>query len=225
MALNVNDLYVFTQKLIRKNQSGSLTATEFNLFWNDAQRAYMADLLGRFQLRSNGKLGGNTGIIMNETILTKLAPFTKQDAALAISGGSATKPTGMIYRLALRTNNHDIVFINHGQIANVKNSVIDAPSVANNLYYAYEIEGTYKFLPTTITTAEIDYIVDVTDIVWGYTLDGNGRQVYSSGASTQSKWDDISNMEITKRMLQDIGVSLKDRDFQNFGSQTIITGD
>ena len=37
MALTVNDLYVFTQKLIRKNQSGSLTSTEFNTFWNDAQ--------------------------------------------------------------------------------------------------------------------------------------------------------------------------------------------
>ena len=70
MALTVNDLYVFTQKLIRKNQSGSLTSTEFNTFWNDAQRAYMGDLLGRFQLRSNGKLGMNTGLILNETILT-----------------------------------------------------------------------------------------------------------------------------------------------------------
>lgn len=224
MALNVNDLYVFVQKLIRKNQAGSLSSTEFNTFWNDAQRAYMGDLLGRFQLRSNGKLGMNTGLILNETILTKLAPFTKTDT-LTITSGSVAKPTGLLYRLALRISDFDVVFINHGQISEVKKSVIDAPSVAENKYYAYEIEGTYKFLPATVTSAEINYIGDVTDIVWGYTLDGNGRQVYSAGASTQSKWDDISNMEITKRMLQDIGISLKDRDFQNFGSQTIITGD
>jgi hypothetical protein len=175
-------------------------------------------------MRSNGKLGLNTGLILNETILTKLAPFTKT-ATLAVTSGSATKPTGLLYRLALRTNDFDIVFINHGQISEVKKSVIDPPSVADNMYYAYEIEGTYKFLPTTITTAEINYIGDVTDIVWGYTLDGNGRQVYSSGASTQSLWDDVSNMEITKRMLQDIGLSLKDRDFQNFGNNTTQTGD
>ena len=223
MPLTVNDLYVFTQKLIRKNQAGSLSATEFNTFWNDAQRAYMGDLLGRFQMRANGKLGMNTGLIMNETILTKLAPFTKS-GTLNISGGSVAKPTGLLYRLALRIDDFDVVFINHGQISEVKKSVIDAPSVANNKYYAYEIETTYKFLPTTVTTAEINYIGDVTDIVWGYTLDGNGRQVYSAGASTQSKWDDISNMEITKRMLQDIGISLKDRDFQNFGNQEIQTG-
>jgi len=218
MALTVNDLYVFTQKLIRKNQSGSLTSTEFNTFWNDAQRAYMGDLLGRFQLRSNGKLGMNTGLMLNETILTKTS-------TLNISGGSVSKPTGLLYRLALRIDDFDVVFVNHGQISEVKKSVIDAPSVADNKYYAYEIESTYKFLPATVTTAEINYIGDVTDIVWGYTLDGNGRQVYSSGASTQSKWDDISNMEITKRMLQNIGLSLKDRDFQNFGSQNIQTGD
>ena len=224
MALTVNDLYVFTQKLIRKNQAGSLSATEFNTFWNDAQRAYMGDLLGRFQMRSNGKLGMNTGLILNETILTKLAPFTKS-STLVISSGSTNKPTDLLYRLALRTNDFDVVFVNHGQISEVKKSVIDAPSVANNLYYAYEIEGTYKFLPDTITEAEINYICDVTNIVWGYTLDGNGRQVYNSGSSTQSKWDDISNMEITKRMLQDIGLSLKDRDFQNFANQNVITGD
>jgi len=223
MALNVNDLYVFTQKLIRKNQSGSLTSTEFNTFWNDAQRAYMGDLLGRFQLRSNGKLGMNTGLILNETILTKLAPFTKTET-LTVTAGSTTKPTGLIFRLALRVGDYDVYFINHGQISSVKNSAIDPPSITDNKYYAYEIEGTYKFLPTATPNAVIDYIVDVTDIVWGYTLDGNNRQVYSSGASTQSKWDDISNMEITKRMLQDIGVSFKDRDFQNFGSQTIQTG-
>jgi len=224
MVLTVNDLYVFVQKVIRKNQAGSLSATEFSTFWNDAQRAYMGDLLGRFQMRSNGKLGLNTGLILNETILTKLAPFTKT-ATLAITSGSATKPTGLLYRLALRTNDFDIVFINHGQISEVKKSVIDPPSVADNMYYAYEIENTYKFLPSTISTAEINYIGDVTNIVWGYTLDGNGRQVYSSGASTQSLWDDVSNMEITKRMLQDIGLSLKDRDFQNFGNQNVITGD
>jgi len=223
MALTVNDLYVFTQKLIRKNQSGSLTSTEFNTFWNDAQRAYMGDLLGRFQLRSNGKLGMNTGLILNETILTKLAPFTKTET-LTVTAGSTTKPTGLIFRLALRVGDYDVYFINHGQISSVKNSAIDPPSITDNKYYAYEIEGTYKFLPTATPNAVIDYIVDVTDIVWGYTLDGNNRQVYSSGASTQSKWDDISNMEITKRMLQDIGVSFKDRDFQNFGSQTIQTG-
>lgn len=224
MALTVNDLYVFVQKLIRKNQAGSLSSTEFNIFWNDAQRAYMGDLLGRFQLRANGKLGMNTGLILNETILTKLSPFTKT-ATLTISGGSVAKPTGLLYRLALRIDDFDVVFINHGQISEVKKSVIDAPSVADNKYYAYEIESTYKFLPASVTSAEINYIGDVTDIVWGYTLDGNGRQVYSSGASTQSKWDDISNMEITKRMLQDIGLSLKDRDFQNFGNQNVITGD
>jgi len=36
---------------------------------------------------NNGKGGNNTGLIENETILTKLSPFTKTDAALAITSG------------------------------------------------------------------------------------------------------------------------------------------
>jgi len=224
MAFSIDYLYQFSLKLIRKNQSGSINGTEFAMFWNDQQAAYTSDLLGRFQPRSNGKTGNNTGLILNETIVTKLAAFTKP-VTLTIASGVVDKPLDLIYRLALRINDKDVSFINHGQIASVKGSVIDAPSVANNKYYAVEYEDYYSFLPTTVTSASLDYIAYPENVVWGYITDANGQQVYNSGTSVQSKWDDITNQEITKRMLQNMGVSLKDKDFENFGSKTIITGD
>lgn len=224
MALTVDYLYNFALKLIRKNQSGSLSADDFAKHWNDASSSYFDDILGRFQSRNTGKEGANTGLIQNKTLLQKLAPFTKEDT-LTIAAGETDKPTDFAYELALRIGGKDVIHINHDQKAAVANNVIDPPSEANGKYYVTEFENYYSFLPTTVTSVDIDYIRFPVDIKWGYTFDSNGRQVYASGSSTQPEWDNNSCREITKRMLTNIGISLKDNDFLNFGKSVQATGE
>ena len=229
MAISVDDIYKFLNDLILKNQAGGIGNEKFERFWNAEQNAYQDDLLGRFQARNNGKTGANTGLIENETIMQKLAPFTIP-ASLTITSGNATKPDDFIYRLGLRINGVDCLKINHSQIANVNSSVIDAPSITNNKYYFVEYEDFYYILPHTlptggITTADLDYIAEPLDIKWGFTFDADGRQIYNSGTSVQPKWADNDCREITKRVLKSIGVSFKDKDFENFGQTTITTGD
>lgn len=224
MALSVDYNYKYALRLIKKNQAGGLTSLEFNDFWNDAQGSYMDDLAGRFQLRANGKSGMNTGLIENETILQKLSPFI-EPIALEIVNGIAYKPTGFIYRLGMRINGYDVYKINYNQIADVTSNVIDPPSVANNMYYMVEYKNYYKFFPSTVTEAELDCMNTPPDVIWGYTFDGDGRQVYNPGTSVQPLWDNNSCREITKRMLTTIGVSFKDADFANFGKSVQLTGE
>lgn len=231
MALTTNYLYQFSKDLMKKNQAGGLKSTDFDLNWNDSQGSYQDDLLGRFQQRSNGKTGLNTGLIEDETIMQKLAAFIIP-YSLAISSGISSKPENFIYRLALRINGYDCYKINHTQIATVNASVIDPPSVADNMYYFVEYgkslatpNGYYSFFPNTVTAADLDYIATPTDIKWGYTFDSMGRQIYNSGLSVQPQWDNNSCREITKRMLTNLGVSFKDTDFANFGKSVQLTGE
>lgn len=209
--------------------AGGFSSIEFDLHWNDAQGTYQDDLMGRFQARNNGKEGANTGLIENETILQKLSPFTIP-IPITITGGNAEKPSDFVYRLALRVNGHDATKINQNQIYSVSGSVIDPPSIADNQFYFVEYEDYYYILPHTlptvaITTADLDYIRVPKKIVWGYTWDDNGRQVYNLGLSMQPEWDDNSCREITKRMLTNLGVSFKDADFVNFGKSVQLTGE
>ncbi len=224
MALDVNYLYQFALKLIKKNQSGSLTSIEFAYHWNDAQGSYQDDLLGRFQARNNGKEGPNTGLIENETILTKLNPFTIP-ITLTITAGQATKPTDFIYTLALRINGFKVFQVDKDEIWSMNDDVIDPPSIAEDSYYYAEYGNYYKFFPDTVTEAELDYIGTPTDVLWNFTFDGNGRQVYTSAGSVQPVWDNNSSREITKRMLTNLGVSYKDADFMNFGKSVQATGE
>lgn len=215
--------------LMLKNQAGGIGNEKFERLWSAEQDAYQSDLLGRWQNRNNGKTGLNTGLIEDETILQKLSPFTKP-ASLTITAGDATKPDDFIYRLAFRINGKDCYKINHNQIAVVNSSVIDPPSIANDKYYFVEYEDYYYILPHTlptvdITSADLDYIQTPPSIKWGFTYDSEDRQVYNAGTSIQPLWLDGDCREITKRVLKSVGVTFKDKDFENFGNSVIQTGD
>lgn len=224
MTLSVDYLYNFVLRLMKKNQAGGLKSRDFDINWNDAQGSYQDDLLGRWQMRNSGKTGLNTGLIEDETVLQKLAPFTTP-YALTITAGKSNKPDDFVYRLAIRINGEDVYKINHNQIATVNDSVIDPPSVTNDRYYFVEYLGYYYFLPNTVTAASLDYIATPVDVKWGYDYDSNNRQVYRSGLSVQPQWDSNSCREITKRMLTNLGVSFKDADFLNFGKSVQLTGE
>lgn len=223
MNWTTDDIFKLVKTLARKNQSGSISAENLFYTWNTEQSMYYKDIVGRWQARANGKQGANTGLIVNETILTELSPFTITET-LTISGGEADKPDDFIYRLSLRINNKKVTVVRPDQLPDVIASVLDAPSTTNSIYYATEYEDYYSFLPNTVTTATLDYLAECTDIKWGYTFDSQGRQVYNAGTSVQPKWDKHTIIEITKRTLTNLGIGFKDADLTNYGRSAQITG-
>lgn len=217
-----DQIYEFLRWLLRKNQAGAISASNFFYAWNSESSSYFKDLLGRFQARANGKLGLNTGLIENETIETQLSPFTKT-VTLAIAGGVSPLPADFIYKTGLRINDEPVFHVNKNQIAAVKKSKIDPPSATTDTYYYTPYDDGYHFLPTTVTSAQLDYISHPIDIVWAFTI-VSSRQVYNSAASVQPQWLQTEIVEITKRTLKSFGVSFKDADFANFGNSVINTG-
>lgn len=218
-----DDIMNLTLILTKKNQSSSISAKDLFYQWNTEQSAYHQDIVGRWQNRNNGKSGMNTGLIMNETILTQLSPFTIP-ITLTVTDGNATKPDDFIFDLALRINGHNVQKINPGQIYSINESVIDPASETTNTYYVAIYEDYYHILPITVTTVDLDYIAEPTDIKWGYTFDAQGRQVYNSGTSINPKWNNNTIKEITRRTLRSFGVAFKDADFSAYGENTINSG-
>lgn len=217
--------------MLRKNQAGGISATDYFYAWNSEQSAMHEDLLGKWQNRSNGKTGSNIGLIQDETMLTKLTPFTLT-TPLTITSGFADWPADFIYQLSLRINGKKVTHFNKDERWSIVDSVIDPPSITDGCYYYTEyasatagVRGKYEFIPNTVTIATLDYIAECTDIVWGFNFDGQQRQVYNAGSSVQPKWNQNTIVEITKRTLKSLGVSFKDRDFAQFGQSNIAAGD
>lgn len=226
MAWNVDQVYKFMLFLIRKNNAGGLTAGEFFFAWNSEQAMYHQDVVGRWQARANGKQGASTGLILNETDISDLAPFTVT-IPLTISAGTVAKPSDIIHVLAMRDNElNKVTFLTHGQIHEMLKSVIDPASntAGSKKCYVVDSDNTYIFFPSTLQNAVLTYIAAVTDVVWNFTFDGAGRQIYSSSGSVQPKWSQNTVIEITKRALASVGIGFKDADFVQYGKSAQLTG-
>lgn len=228
MAWSIDNIYEVMKWLVRKNQTGLISTTDFFYAWNVEQRSFQQDLVGNWHKTNNSKEGINTGLIQNEIILTKLTPFII-NTTLSISSGKSNKPSDLIYTLAIRINGKKVFYVNHDQIYAVNDDVIDPPNISENSYYYSEASTSgipyYSFLPNTVTEFELDYIGTCPDVVWGFDLDTDGRRVYNSATSVQPLWDQNTLIEITKRSLKSLGVSFKDGDFMQFGQSVTQTGD
>lgn len=222
--MDVNYIYQFSLRLMLKNQAGGLSPSDFGYHWNGAQSSYQSDLLGRFQRGANGKSGNNTGLIENETILTKLMPFISTVNITAVSG-QAPKPDKFVYTLALRSNNYVVFSVTHDKIWSLYQDVIDPPSITDNTFYYTEYQAYYSLIPAATPTIDLDFVASPTDVKWGFNLDANNRAVYSVGDSVQPQWDDNSCREITERMMKTIGVSFHDKDFEQFGQSVLNAGE
>jgi hypothetical protein len=226
MAWSVDTIYGCLRFLLNKNQAGGISATDFFYAWNIEQYAYHEDLVGKWEARANGKGGINTGLIQNEVTMTKLLPFTIP-VTLSIAAGQGIKPLDLIYTLALRINGVKVVQVDHDQLSDVMDDVIDPASIADNKYYYTEYLNYYSFLPIAVTNFSLDYVASCTDVVWGYSFDENGRQVYdpTPGISVQPKWGQNTIVDITKRALTNLGVHFTDQSLTEYGKSNIITGD
>lgn len=224
MSWDVNQIYECFKSLANKNQSGNINATRFFYAWNIEQAAYHNDIVGRWESRANGKQGMNSGLVRNELILSDLAPFTIS-TPLPIIAGEATKPSDFAYTNNLSFNGARIAHVTNGQVPSVIKSVIDPPSLVDETYYYTEYTTKYSLLPTTMTgNVQLDYVASATDIVWNFTLDADGRQVYSPSGSIQPKWNFDTIATITKRAFVNLGVMFNDAAFNNFGRNAQVTG-
>lgn len=223
MPWSVDNIYQYTRFLTNKNQAGGISATDLFNAWNAEQTQQHDDLVGRWQKQNNTKTGIMSGLIEDEVTISMMAPFIVP-VTIPIVGGQGIKPGDYIYGIALRINGAKVFSVNHDSVYAVNDDVIDPASIADNKYYFTEYLNYFSFLPTGVTSFDLDYVAETTDIVWGFTLDVNNRQVYNAATSVQPKWNKNTVVTITKRTLKGFGLHFDDREFENFGESNIQTG-
>lgn len=224
MPWSVDNIYSYSRFLTNKNQAGGISSTDLFNAWNGEQAMLHQDVVGRWQKQSNTKTGIMSGLIEDEVTISMLAPFIVP-ATVPVAGGLGFKPVDYIYGVALRINGAKVFSVTHDTIYAVNDDVIDPPSIPDNRYYYTEYLTYFSFMPSAVTTFNLDYVAETNDIVWGFTLDGNNRQIYNPATSVQPKWNKNTVIEITRRTLKSFGLHFDSREFENFGQSNIQTGD
>lgn len=208
MAYNINDVYKIVLYAVGKNlQQGYVSPEDFNLVINQAQKSYTSYLLGSFQQYAPGRPEARVEFGQNSVIRQRLIPIIYTTNLSIDVTGFSPYPSDYLQTDAMWSYyGYDrIREIQQNQFYGVYNSKIDP--IASWPVYMIEHNG-FRFFPNTLGQAKMSYVTNPPDMIWGYTLDGNGVPVYNSAGSIQPVWDDASILEIIVRALRIIGVNL-----------------
>lgn len=221
--MTADDVYVLMMYILNKNQQGYFGPADFFTAINQGQRSYQSWLLGSFQTYTPGRPISKVELGQNSVVRQRLSP-TIYKVVLTIDGsGNSNYPADYIQTDSMYTStgNKRIRNVQQNSLDSNINSVID-PIATNPIYL---IEDTkFQFYPVTTATAKLSYVGDAPDIVWGFTLDVNGREVYDAGTSVQPVWSNAAMLDIIERALKIVGVNLQSGAVMNYAKEINILG-
>lgn len=220
--MNVNEVYQLIQYIISKSQNGYFTPDEFNQVINQAQISYMDYLVGQFHQYQAGRPIPSVQFGNNETTRQRVTPFIYSELISFDSSGFFPYPEGYLLTDTMFTSSYGKVkFVQQDSLANYLNSRI-AP-VESNPIYLIEREG-FKFYPNNLGQAIVNYIKSPREIVFGYTIDGDGLPVYNPATSVDPEWQELDMLEIISRALRMIGVNLQSGAITQYANEITKTG-
>jgi len=236
-SMTVDQCYSILRFIVRKNQLGSLSPSDFQYAFNTAQRNYYDLLVGRIEQYQYGRPIPRIGLSMTDNVVSRLMPFESSitlttavgDGLVVTGSGSsatlvATKPTGINKLLAMYTaNKYRVYRIEENRFAERIQDSIDPIDEANAFFV--EQSADWRIYPATLTSLTLKYLTVPADVVWAYTTDGSGRPVYTSTGSVNPLWYNNDIDEIVARAAKIIGVSFKEGALTQFGEQVIAKGE
>ena len=229
--MTVDQCYSILRFIVRKNQLGSLSPTDFQFAFNTAQRNYYDLLVGRIEQYQYGRPVPRIGLSMTDNVVSRLMPF-ESSSVLTIGSGltlasgllTATKPNGFNKLLVMYTaSNYRVYRLEENRFAERIQDSIDPIDEANAFYV--EQSTNWRIYPSTLSSLTLKYLTVPADVVWNYTTDGSGRPVYTSTGSTDPLWNNNDIDEIVARAAKIVGVSFKEGALTQFGEQVIAKGE
>ena len=207
--MTIDEIYQLVLYATAKNASqGYVSPDDFNLTINQAQKSYASYLLGSFQQYMPGRPVARVEFGQNTIIRTRLAPIIYWYNLSVNSNGYSPYPGDYLQVDAMLTSTglNRIRAVQQDSLYSYYNSVLDP--IASNPVYILQDTG-FHFYPENIGSAKLSYVRNPPDMVWAYTLNGNGIPVYDAANSVQPVWDDAAILDIIVRALAIIGVNLQ----------------
>jgi hypothetical protein len=213
MAINVNTVYRTVLSLINREQRGFMTPDQYNRLARMAQ----LDLFEKAFFDYNRYLTRKeTGTINDE--YANLAKGTKEkidvfstSSTLTFSSGIAAVPSNFYKCIMISTGTRglEVQEIQKSDLPQINSSKLTAPSASYPIYYKQG--ANIYILPTTISSATLDYIFKPADPTWAFTTGATyGDMAYASGSSINFQLHDSEEVPLIIKILAYSGVILKD---------------
>jgi len=213
MAINVNTVYRTVLSVMNIEQRGFLTPDQFNRVGRLAQ----LDLFEKAFIDYNRYITRQENNTINDEY-ANLVKSTKEkidvfstSATLTFTDGVAAVPTNLYKCIMISTSSRGIEVqeIQKSDLPQINSSKLTVPSTSYPVYYR---QGDFfNILPTSISSATIDYTFKPSDPNWAFTSGATyGDMQYASGSSTNFSLHDSEEVPLIIKILAYAGITIKD---------------
>jgi hypothetical protein len=193
-ALNVDKVFRFVQFVANKESRGWVSPEEFNIAAEVSQLTLYSELEGVFAQTKQIEaflrpfLSSANGLSDNDALPTNFRLFE----SLYVDAGETYEY-------------EEIDEIDGAELPKRITSSINPPEDKYPILYIRDDK--MRVLPAATTFAVTYLRTPITVPTWDYTLLG-GRPVYSSGTSVDFEFDEAAFMEISRRVLEQVGINI-----------------
>ncbi len=213
MAINVNTVYRTVLSLANREQRGFITPDQYNRLARLAQLDLFEKAFfdyNRFLTRQEGNTVNDEYANLVKTTKEKIDVFSTS-STLSFSSGIAAVPSNFYKCIMISTGTRglEVQEVQKSDLPQINSSKLTAPSSSYPVYYK---EGTnIKILPTSISSATLDYIFKPADPTWGFTTGATyGDIAYASGSSVNFQLHDSEEVPLIIKILAYAGITIKD---------------
>ena len=229
MAISVNAVYRTVLSIINKEGRGYLTPEQFNRIGAQVQ----LDLLEKSFFDYNRAMNRKKSFVVNDeygdlprNIKEKIDILSKE-ATLSISTGTSTLPADLYRIINITSNNREINLqeVKKSELSYINASKLTKPTLQYPVYYLESssantnnqeiasnanINTKIKFLPTTLASAQIDYVKIPQEPKWGFTRTNNNAYNYQATTSYDFELHKSEQVNLIIKILAHAGIIVKD---------------
>ena len=229
MAISVNAVYRTVLSIMNKEGRGYLTPDQFNKIGAQVQ----LDLLEKSFFDYNRAMNRKKSFVVNDeygdlprNIKEKIDILSKE-ATLSISNGSSTLPVDLYRIINITSGSRTINLqeVKKSELSYINASKLTKPSLDYPVYYleslsantnnqetasSSTINTNIKFLPTTLTSAQIDYVKIPQNPKWSFTRTSNNAYEFQAANAYDFELHKSEQVNLVIKILAHAGVIVKD---------------
>ncbi len=224
MSVSVDTVYQRVLAILNKEQRGYVTPQEFNLFANQAQmdifEQYFYDINQFSRIPGNDTEYSDMLNILNEKI-----NIFATSATLTYDTGSVpnhfNKPADLYRMGTLLFNNNEVERVNKNEYLYIQKSPLAKPTDDFPIYT--EFNDGYRVFGANEKNNGVtcNYIKKPATVEWAGVVT-NGYELQDSGASTDFELHASEETELVIKILELVGIALKDPSIYQIGNQMDI---
>ncbi len=205
--------------ICRKHQFGEIQPDLFNKAVSTACDSYYDWLIGQLEQYKAGKPVPVVGAGMSTKISRWLMPLF-HNPVIAVTSNIVVYPTDLDYHVALidDASKKNIERIEYTKLSGRLGSKIDPVTDTSSPFYSEDDTG-WLIYPTSVANVQVVYYSRPPEVVWGYTVNAQGRAIYNQGASVDPVFDDVSMRKVLARAIRLMGFSFTEPDWVAYGNE------